>query len=145
VITVLAVRHADIDLPPASADPALNPAGRERAIALARMVGESGASAIFTSQFVRTRQTVEPLAELLGVTPQLTPEPSEWAESARSGQFGPFLVVAGHSNTVPELLASLGAASPPAIGEREFDNLFVLTTLPEHGAGLLHLRYGATR
>lgn len=145
MVTVLAVRHADIDLPRVSADPALNPAGRQRAVALARLVGESEIRAIFTSEFVRTRETVQPLADVLGVTPQLTPEPAELAESARSGQFGAVLLIAGHSNTIPDVLASLGAALPPAIGEREFDNLFVLTTLPQDSAGLLHLRYGAAQ
>ena len=145
MVTVLAVRHADIDLPRVSADPALNPAGRQRAVALARLVGESGIRAIFTSEFARTRETVQPLADVLGVTPQLTPEPAELAESARAGQFGAVLLIAGHSNTIPDILASLGAALPPAIGEREFDNLFVLTTLPQDSAGLLHLRYGAAQ
>jgi phosphohistidine phosphatase SixA len=145
VVTVLAVRHADIDLPRVSEDPALNAAGRQRAAALARLAGDSGVSTIFTSEFLRTKQTVQPLADLLGVTPQLSPEPSALAVRARSEESGAVLLIAGHSNTVPDFLAALGAEASPAIDEDEFDNLFVLTTRPHNGAELLHLRYGAAR
>ena len=41
--TVLAVRHADVDLPPTGPDPPLNAAGRRRAEALARVVGRAHA------------------------------------------------------------------------------------------------------
>jgi len=143
VVTVLAVRHADIVLPRTSTDPELAPAGRERAVALARLVGEAGVSAIFTSEFRRTRQTVEPLAERIGVAPQLTPPPSPWANQARAGQFGSVLLVAGHSDTVPAMLGALGVAPRPVISDTEFDNLFVLTTQPGHSPALLRLRYGA--
>ena len=128
-----------------SAEPGLAPAGRERAVALARLIGASGVSAIFTSQFRRTKETVEPLAELIGIAPQLTPQPAAWAERARSGQFGTVLLVAGHSDTVPAMLAALGVAPPPAIGEAEFDNLFVTDTGRGGSPALLRLRYGAPR
>jgi phosphohistidine phosphatase SixA len=142
VVTVLAVRHADIDLPPGSADPDLNAAGRARADALSHVVERSGVSTIFTSEFARTQQTVEPSARELGLVPRLAPPAATLARDALAGRFGEVLLVSGHSNTVPMILAALGATSPPVIGEREFDNLFVLTTNSGDGAQLVHLRYG---
>jgi broad specificity phosphatase PhoE len=143
MVTVLAVRHADIDLPPGSQDPELNEAGRARADALTHVVGRSGVSTIFTSEFARTKQTVEPSARELGLVPRPAPPAATLARDARAGHFGDVVLVAGHSNTIPTILAALGAASVPVIGEREFDNLFVLTTHSVDGSQLLHLRYGS--
>jgi anti-anti-sigma regulatory factor len=36
-------------------------------------------------------------------------------------------LVVGHSNSVPQTLTALGMDSAPAIGETEFDNLFIVT------------------
>ena len=123
--TVLAVRHADIDLPPSSGNPALNAEGRQRADALSRVVGDAGVDSIFTSQFIRTRQTVAPIAAHLGLTPQLAPSPTVLAQQIRAGELGDVVVVAGHSDTIPEILTALGAPPPPPITEAEFDNLYV--------------------
>jgi broad specificity phosphatase PhoE len=145
MVTVIAVRHADIDLPHGSADPELNAAGRIRADALAHVVERTGVSTVFTSEFARTKQTVAPSARELGLVPRLTPAATMLARDALAGRFGEVLLIAGHSNTIPTMLAALGAPPVPVIGEREFDNLFVLTT---HSAGdgrLVHLRYGAGR
>jgi broad specificity phosphatase PhoE len=136
VVTVLAVRHADIDLPPGSADPGLNAAGLLRADALAHVVERAGVSTIFTSEFARTKQTAEPSARELGLVPRLTPPPGTLVPDVLAG-------LAGHSNTVPTILAALGAPSPPVIGEREFDNFFVLTTRSGNDVRLVHLRYGS--
>ena len=95
--------------------------------------------------FARTKQTVEPSARELGLLPRLAPPTSTLARDARAGQLENVVLVAGHSNTVPAILAALGADSVPAIGERELDNLFVLTTHSGGGAQLLCLRYGAAR
>jgi broad specificity phosphatase PhoE len=140
--TVLAVRHADIDLPPADNDPPLNPAGHRRAHALARLVGPAGITTILTSEFTRTQQTVDPLAHQLGLPPHVGPSPSVLAEHIRAGELGDVVLVAGHSNTIPEIITTLGAAAPPPITEAEFDNLYVITVAGD-AAQLVHLRYGA--
>jgi phosphohistidine phosphatase SixA len=140
VITILLVRHADIDLPPASADPGLNEAGRARAEELAHVVGPAGVSTVFTSSLRRTRETVEPVLETLGLGAQEMPAAATVAARARAGELGEVVLIAGHSNTVPEVIAALGAP-PPAIGETRFDNLFVVTLSEPAGASLLALKY----
>jgi phosphohistidine phosphatase SixA len=140
IVAVLAVRHADIDLPRTSPDPDLNAAGRLRAEALARMVGGAGVTAVLTSEFRRTRQTAAPLARQLGLTPQLTPDPAVVAKRVRAGELGAVVLVAGHSDTVPEILVALGAAPPRPISEAEFDNLYVAAVSADT-ARVLHLRY----
>jgi len=140
--TLLAVRHADIDLPPADNDPPLNPAGHRRAHALARLLGPAGITAILTSEFTRTQQTVDPIAHQLGLPPQVGPSPSVLAEHVRAGTLGDIVLVAGHSNTIPEIVTALGATAPPPITETEFDNLYMITIAGD-ATQLVHMRYGA--
>ena len=155
--TILLVRHADIDLPPASADPGLNDAGRLRAEALAHVAGAAGVTTVFTSTFARTRETVEPLLKTVGLEARTMPPPATVASRARAGAYGRVVLIAGHSNTVPAVIAALGVPTPPVIGETEFDNLFVVTladadngvegdaraAVEPGGAHLLALKYGS--
>ena len=140
MITVLLVRHADIDLPPGSSNPPLNAKGRARADTVAHIAGDAGVTAVFTSSFTRTKQTAEPLAARLGLQPQVAPPPLTFAQQVVSGTLGDVIVVAGHSDTVPQMIAALGAA-PPTIGEREFDNLFVVAVAQSAEAGVVRLKY----
>jgi hypothetical protein len=48
----------------------------------------------------------------------------------------------GHSNTVPPILAALGAAHPPVITDDEYDGLYILTIGSDGASRLLSLRYG---
>lgn len=107
--TVLLVRHADIDLPPSSNDPPLNSAGMERANELVHVAGLEGITAVFTSSLARTKQTVGPLAARLGIQPREVPPPPVFAEEILSGTVGQVVLVAGHSNTVPQMIEALGA------------------------------------
>lgn len=141
MITILLVRHADIDLPPVTADPPLNAAGRERAEALAHVAGSAGVSTVFTSALTRTKETAEPILKVLGIAGREMPAAAAVARQARAGDLGAVVLIVGHSNTVPEVIAALGVPAPPVIGETEFDNLFVVTVTEPSGASLLALRY----
>ena len=140
--TVILLRHADVD---AHAGPApdtqpLNAAGRARAQALAHAVGAAGVSVIYVSAASRTQETVAPLAAGLGVAPVITPGPAAFAAAVASAGSGAVILVAGHSNTVPALIAGLGAVSPVALVEGQ-DDLFVVTL----GAGARVLRLKKAR
>ncbi|HEX5760441.1 MAG TPA: phosphoglycerate mutase family protein [Thermoanaerobaculia bacterium] len=95
----------------------LSPAGIERARALAPRLAEAGIAAVYTSRTVRAFATALPLAEAAGVPLVVEPSSTLKAEMdaflarlrERHAQDRAVLVV-GHSNTVPELLARLGAA-----------------------------------
>jgi phosphohistidine phosphatase SixA len=139
--TVLAMRHADVDVPPADAHPLLNAAGRRRAEALARMVGGAGVSAILTSTEARTQQTAAPTADLLGLATRLTPDPQVLAKRVRAGDLGDVVLLVGHSDTVPAVIDALGGP-PVVIGEREFGTLFVVTAPASGPTTLLRLTCG---
>jgi len=145
MITILLVRHADINLPPVpgSDNPPLNSAGRARAETLAHVAEAAGVITIFTSSFTRTKQTAEPLAAKLGIQPREVPSLPVLAREVLSGTVGAVALIVGHSNTIPQMIAALGVPPPaPTIGEREFDNLFVVTVTGLDQTSLVHLKYG---
>src|SRR5215471_7959478 len=64
------VRHADKAAQPAD-DPPLTTAGMKRAQDLATTLQDAGVTAIITTQLRRTRETAQPLATALGLTPEV--------------------------------------------------------------------------
>jgi hypothetical protein len=63
--TIILVRHAERD---PGLDPPLNAEGLTRANRLAQALGENGVTAIYSTDYLRNRQTAEPLATRLGLT-----------------------------------------------------------------------------
>jgi hypothetical protein len=109
------------------ADPALTPQGRACAVRLAeRLAGES-IGAIYVSSTRRARETAAPLAERLGETP-LEYDPRDTpALVARLRQEGGRVLVVGHSNTVPDIVAGLGGARPAAIADDRYGDLWLVS------------------
>jgi phosphohistidine phosphatase SixA len=138
--TVVVVRHAEkVDQ---SQDAALSEAGLRRAATLAAALRDLPVTAVYTSQFQRTQQTVAPLCQVLRLAAKVVPANDAAAlASAIAAHAGGTVVVCGHSNTVPDLLDKLGVKQAPAIADATFDHLFVVR-LDLAGASLLPLRYG---
>lgn len=151
--TVFLVRHAERAVPgdpefdPSDpSDPPLNAAGRARAEELARVLREAGVTAVYASQFKRTRQTVEPLASGAGlpVTVHDARDSAGLAGIIAALETGAVVLIAGHSNTVPELVEALGAPPVAPIEDAwEYDNLFVVTLDGAGEASVRTLKYGA--
>ena len=106
-------------------DPDLSEAGRARAQALATMLRDAKITAIYTTEYNRTRQTAEPLGKALGIQPTVVQarDTTGLLEKIKSG--GNALVV-GHSNTVGTVIQQLGVAEPVKLSEEEYDNIFVV-------------------
>jgi len=149
--TILLVRHAE------RADNTINSnlsqAGRDRADTLVAVTDESGVAAIYSTEFCRTAQTAQPVASALGLTlnyqqsdqslddcePEIEVPKTPLPETIATAQDlvdhllaqhrGKVIMVVGHSNTVPELIAALGQGefATVQIDSNEFDRLFVVT------------------
>ncbi len=144
--TVIIVRHGERAAEPA-ADPGLTPAGSARAELLAELVKDAGVQAVMSTQFQRTRLTVAPTAAKLGLTNEVidarAPQHARIvADSILAKHRGQTVLVAGHSNTVPDIVAALGAPKPAAICDDGYDNLFVVTIPPTGAASVVRLHYG---
>jgi broad specificity phosphatase PhoE len=156
VTTVFLVRHAEKAEGPGQ-DPPLSEAGKLRAEALARLLQSAGVKAVYTSQFLRTQQTAEPIARRLGLTSSSVPlsmktsNPREVSdESIREltkkveAQSGGAVLIVGHSNSIPEVIRMLGGDLVPKIDESKFDDLFVVTVYPGGRAKVIQLKYGSS-
>jgi phosphohistidine phosphatase SixA len=138
---VILVRHTEKE---DGDDPALSPAGRERARTLAHVLSRWPVDAIYTSQFRRTRDTAGPLAAATGVTPEVVDARDLEALLEKIGSGDDHaIVVIGHSNTVPAIARALGAPGVMDIPEEGYDDLLVVRISGVGQATLLHLKYGA--
>jgi broad specificity phosphatase PhoE len=145
-MTLILVRHAEKAIvPPENKDPDLSPAGQARALELVRMFGDSGITAIYATQYKRTQQSVKPLADKLGLTVNKVEakQTAELVKQIRSRNAGQVIFIAGHNNTVPEIIAAMGGPTLPIIPETEYDNLFILTIQSDGSATLLKMKYGS--
>jgi broad specificity phosphatase PhoE len=137
-VTVILTRHAEKAATPPK-DPDLTQAGQKRAQLLASMLADSGVDAIYVTEFKRTQQTAAPLAERVHVKPTVLSDTQRLVQVIRARQSG-VVVVVGHSNTLPEIIAALGGPKL-SIADPEYDNLLVLTVGPTQSS-LLRLHYG---
>lgn len=145
--TIILVRHAEkMIVPPENKDPDLSVQGEARAREIASMFGGSGITAIYATQYKRTQQTVKPLAERLRVPVTLVEakKTSDLVAQIRARGVGETIFIAGHNNTVPEIIAALGGPTFPIIPETEFDNLYILTLQADGVTKLVKLKYGSS-
>ncbi len=110
--TIFLVRHAEKAGEPTDRDPELSEAGRERAAALARVLGDANIAAIYSTPFIRTEKTAAPLAEKLSLEVTITPITrtfvADLVATLQSQHAGETVLVVGHSNTVPQTITALG-------------------------------------
>jgi broad specificity phosphatase PhoE len=148
--TVVVVRHAEkaLDDP---RDPVLTAAGEQRARALLEVVANADVAAIYSTQFRRTRATVEPLAQQLRL-PVVVREIAAGSVDAYAEALareiltthaGQSVVVVGHSNTVPGIVRALSGHGVAEITDDEYQHLFVVVVPAEGAARVFKTRYGA--
>ncbi|HEU5483068.1 MAG TPA: histidine phosphatase family protein [Sphingomicrobium sp.] len=107
-------------------DPSLTAEGSANAEKLAAMLADKGITAIFVTPTRRTTETATPLAKRLGITiTTYDPRDPDALVKAVAAAPGPVLVV-GHSNTVPDLVARFGGQRPAPMSEEDFGTLFVV-------------------
>ena len=147
---IFLVRHAERADAPAQAqqshsmlaeDPPLTPAGEQRAARLATVLSQAGITAIYTSEFKRTRQTAAPLADKLKIKPVMAAakDPAPLLAQLKKAQ-APVLVV-GHANTLPVLIKALGVTEAVAIGDNDYDNIFIVVRGATGKPTLIRLKY----
>ena len=126
-------------------DPELSAAGRERAVALARLLSDAGIDAVWSTPFQRTRQTAAPLADALGLEVRsYDPRDAEGMEAFLQEIRAPGRhLVVGHSNTTPALVEQLGGDPVSPIEEMEYDRIYVVTLGPDGTVTSTLLRFGA--
>lgn len=145
---VFIVRHAE----KASAtdpDPSLSEEGKSRAIALASALGDARVSAIIVTPRKRTSETAAGLASIAKLAPTVvpfgasTPEHAASVATAVRSSAADAVLVVGHSNTVPAIIAALGGPKMPDLCDAAYANLYIVR-LPANGAPtLVRAQFGA--
>ncbi len=144
---IIVVRHAE-KVMDVGGDPPLSEAGEARAALLARMLGDAPPAghidAIYVSPAQRSRLTAAPLAARLGLTPVVAPanDPGGLARRVLREHPGGRILVVGHSDTVPAIVAALsGSNDIPPIGALEYGTMYFVTVPRLGHANYLRLNY----
>ncbi len=124
--TIILVRHAE--KAGDTGDVALTAEGAQRAQELARVLGEAGIDAIYTSQYIRNIETARPLAEKLHITPTViaADDVDGLATRLRQTSPGSTALVVGHTDTLPMIAEKLGVRMK-ALEHTEYDRLSIVT------------------
>jgi phosphohistidine phosphatase SixA len=146
--TIVVMRHAEKQVG-AISDAPLSPPGEIRASRLAQMFGDNEAfgriGKIYVTNTRRTQQTVAALAQRLALVPEIVDAKVGSADLARRAlreNRGGRALIVGHSNTVPEIVAALARIeSAPAMGDEEFDTVYIVTVPTIGKVSVLRLKY----
>jgi broad specificity phosphatase PhoE len=146
--TIIFVRHAEKAVAQAD-DPGLSPAGQLRAAELARQLVDAdvirGVDVVYSTPFRRTKQTGQAVDDALDlpVNTYDVDDVEPILESILKQHKGKIILVVAHSNTLPVLIANLGASKRvPPIAEDEYDNIYIIS-IPWFGkTKTIRLRYG---
>ena len=119
------MRH--LDTPKGERDPDLLPAGQAKAATLVQWFEGKALAAIFATPYRRTQQTAAPIAAARELVVETYDPADEAALIARvKALAGPVLIV-GHSNTVPDIVAALGGERPGDLVHEDFGDVWTVT------------------
>lgn len=150
VTTFILVRHAEKE---ASAptmqgaqnkDPELSEAGKARALRLADMLQRQEIAAIYSTNYKRTLNTVNPLAEKLSVkVQQYEPFKEEAILKMLEEHKGKTIVIVGHSNNIPWIANYLlGTKQFGDYDESYYENMLVVNVVEKGvNASTLQIKY----
>lgn len=141
----IVVRHAE-KTDDGSRDPALNAKGQARAQALREALASEPLRAAYATNFQRTRQTAQPTAQahqVVTTTYDAKQPPVEFAAQLRQRHANGAVLVVGHSNTAPDIVAALCGCKAPPLDETEYDRLSIVEIAPGKPPQLIQRRYGS--
>ena len=144
---IFLVRHTDppplLSMDEILDETPLSESGQQRAEMLAERLKDTGISAIYATETVRTQQTADPLGKMLGLEVKVHPleDVDGMVKILRSDHQGKRVLLVGHWSTIPMIIKALGHSEDVTIGRSEFDNLFVVIPKGEQPPTVLHLHY----
>jgi len=149
--TVILVRHAEkVTTDPRDPNPALTEAGEQRARDLARLLRRRHVAAVITTQFARTQLTGKPTADAAHLAldsvragRDVPAHAAAIAELIRTRHAGKTVLVVGHSNTLPKIIAALGGPALADLCDSVYGNLFTLVIPPQGAPRFTQSHYGA--
>lgn len=143
ITKVFLVRHAE-KVKDGTKDPELSFSGKKRSEALSKMLQKIEFTAVYSTNYKRTRDTARPLAEARNLEIELyNPLDSrKFLDGVLSKHEGETIFVVGHSNTIPLLVNTLlGEEKFQTLGEDEYDNIFMVSIVHGTDAEVIQLTF----
>jgi broad specificity phosphatase PhoE len=122
---VFIVRHAE-KASSGGKDPDLSVEGRKRADSLAHILKDSQITSVFVTEFKRTQETAAPTARVANVSPIVVPANDTAAVVQKLRALNGNALVVGHGNTIPDLLRTIGIATPVSVPEDDYTEIFAV-------------------
>jgi broad specificity phosphatase PhoE len=123
------VRHAEKETTNTmTSDVPLSEAGKQRALALKDLLRNEKLSQIYSTNYIRTKTTAQPLADALALAIQTyNPSDSAFVKRMRSIPNANILIV-GHSNTVDDLVNNISGERLIAgdLPDTQYGDLFII-------------------
>lgn len=143
ITTFIVVRHAEKSMTESSSDPALAPEGAQRADKLAALLKEVSVSAVYSTNYKRTKSTVTPIATAKSVQIQDYKQLKEVELDEIIKKYaGGTVVIAGHSNTVPGIVNTLlGKEQYKNLDDSNYGSLFIVSVTERGKATVTLLTY----
>ncbi len=140
-LIVFLVRHAEkVD---SSSDPELSDEGKKRTEALADVLRNANLEHVYSTDFIRTRDTAAPVAKANGVEVEKYNSKDLEGFAKKLKEAGGRHLVVGHSNTTPKLTKLLGGDAGAEIDEKsEFDRLYIVTIGKDGTVSSVLIRFG---
>lgn len=134
--TIILLRHSEKDTSAAGstmmkADPPLSKAGEQRAANLPEVLKAYRPDMIYSTNYIRTKATVTPLAQKFNKEIQVyDPRNLPALEEQIRQMTGKTIIVAGHSNTTPSLVNLLIKENKyPNLDESVYTKLWIVTII----------------
>jgi broad specificity phosphatase PhoE len=139
--TIFLVRHAE-RANDGTNDPPISDDGKNRATKLAEVLKNSGVTAIYSTNYQRTRTTIEPLAKAQNLDIKMyeamkEPELKRIVEENRGG----VVVICGHSNTTPWSANFLAGTKLENFNDADYGNILIVTFWDYGKASLTRVSY----
>ena len=141
--TFILVRHAE-KADDGTQNPPLTKEGVMRANDLLELLESAEVTAIYSTDYNRTQQTVAPLAmeKEMDILSYGLKDPEGMLATILSTHSGGTVVISGHSNTTPSLAnVLLGKEKFQQFDDEDYGNILVITTAELGKGSLLHLRF----
>jgi len=122
--TIYFTRHAE-KAKEGGRDPILTEAGEARAAKLLEILKEEKVSAVYSTDFFRTKMTAQPTADYFKLTTKIYDHKSIDINLIAKAHKGKTILVVGHSNSTPTLVNNLiGEERFEQIDESDYSNIF---------------------
>jgi broad specificity phosphatase PhoE len=139
---VFLVRHGE-QASGANGDAPLAEAGQRRARTLVTVLKDAGLTAIYVSEFQRTMQTAEPLAQALQIEPTRLPrgDIEGLITRLRTQHADGRVLIVSHALTIPHVLKAFGHPEEVVPDLKVYDALYMIVPKPTGPPLVVVLRY----